>query len=91
MQIAVISDIHANCFALDAALAHLRQNSIDQIVCLGDTVQGGAQPTQTLERLRELGCLVVMGNADAWLLAEGDADEPASRQQRDVRACPTFV
>ncbi|HYB84072.1 MAG TPA: metallophosphoesterase family protein [archaeon] len=87
MQIAVISDIHANCFALDAALADLRENSVDRIVCLGDTVQGGAQPAETLERLRELECSVVMGNADAWLLDESDnAGEPASRQQRDVRA-----
>ena len=87
MQIAAISDIHANCFALDAALADLRQDPVDEIVCLGDTVQGGAQPAQTVKRLRELGCSVVMGNADAWVLTKDeDAAEPTSQQQREVRA-----
>jgi putative phosphoesterase len=86
MRIAVISDIHANCFALDIVLAELSRDSVDRIVCLGDTVQGGSQPAQTLRRLRELGCSIVMGNADAWLLDGNDAIEPTSQQQRDVRA-----
>ena len=76
MRIAVISNIHANCFALDTALADLKKNSVDQIVCLGDTVQGGAQPARTIARLRELACPTVMGNANAWLLSEeGDRGE----------------
>jgi predicted phosphodiesterase len=87
MRVAVISDVHANCFALDAALDDLAHYSVDQIVCLGDVVQGGAQPRQTVRRLRELKCPVVMGNADAWLLGEeNDTVEPTTRQQRDVRA-----
>jgi predicted phosphodiesterase len=86
MRIAVISDIHGNCFALDAALADLRERDIEQVVCLGDAIQGGAQPAETVQRLRELGCPVVMGNADAWLLAEeNDTAEPTTPQQRDVR------
>lgn len=87
MRIAVISDIHGNCFALDAALADLRQYSIDQIVCLGDAVQGGAQPTETINRLRGLKCPIVMGNADDWLLTgKNDSAEPTSPQMREVRA-----
>src|SRR5579859_47475 len=87
MRIAIISDSHGNCFALEAALADLRQRAVDQIICLGDTVQGGAQSAETAERLRELACPIVMGNADAWLLAEeNDTAEPTSEQQREVRA-----
>jgi putative phosphoesterase len=87
MRIAVISDIHGNCFALDAALTDLRQSPVDKIVCLGDTVQGGAQPAETTKRLRELLCPIVMGNSDAWLLnEEKDTTEPISQVQRDVRA-----
>lgn len=87
MRIALISDIHGNCFALDAALADLRSQQVDQIICLGDTIQGGAQPAETVRRLAELGCSIVMGNADAWLLAEeNDAAEPTSQQQREARA-----
>lgn len=88
MQIAVISDIHGNCFALDKALEDIRRQGIEQIVCPGDAIQGGAQPHETVERLREIGCPIVMGNADAWLLsgAETSPHEQATEQQLAVRA-----
>ncbi|GHO46682.1 metallophosphoesterase family protein [Ktedonospora formicarum] len=87
MKIAVISDIHGNCFALDQVLADIREQGIEQVVCLGDAIQGGAQPTQTVARLRELACPIVMGNADAWLLAglETSQNEQVSPQQLAVR------
>ena len=76
MRTAVISDIHGNDLAFEAVEADLRNHEIDQIVCLGDAVQGGPQPAQVVQRLRRLKCPVVMGNADAWLLSgEETADE----------------
>jgi predicted phosphodiesterase len=45
-----------------------KREAVDQIVCLGDAIQGGPQPAQTVAWLRDLVCPVVMGNADAWLL-----------------------
>ena len=87
MRVALISDIHGNCFALDAALADLRRQPVDQIICLGDAIQGGAQPAETVQRLRELACPIVMGNADVFLLGEEKgATEPMSEQLRDVCA-----
>ncbi len=88
MQLAVISDIHGNCFALDAVLADIRRQGIERIVCLGDAIQGGAQPAETVERLREVGCPIVMGNADAWLLTglETSSHEQVTEQQLAVRA-----
>src|SRR5690349_17179247 len=82
MRIAVISDIHGNCLALDAVLADLQRDGVDWIVCLGDAIQGGAQPAETVARLRDLGCPIVMGNADAWLLTgeETGAEGPPSEQ-----------
>jgi predicted phosphodiesterase len=86
MRIGLISDIHGNCFALDAALADLRRQPVDQIICLGDAIQGGPQPAETVQRLRELGCPIVLGNADAFLLGEEKAaTEPIAQQTRDVR------
>jgi len=84
--ISVISDIQGNCFALDAALADLRKHPADQIVCLGDAVQGGAQPSQTVARLREIGCPIVMGNADAWLLTGEDANSTEQVTQKQLEA-----
>jgi predicted phosphodiesterase len=85
MRIAVISDIHGNCVALDAVLDDIRQTGVDQIVCLGDAVQGGPQPVEVAAQLRELGCPVVMGNADNWLLTGVANDAERISEERRVR------
>jgi predicted phosphodiesterase len=59
MRVAVISDMHGNAVAFDAVLADIAGQGIDQVVCLGDALQGGAQPAEVASRLRELGCPVV--------------------------------
>jgi putative phosphoesterase len=85
-RIAVISDIHGNAVALDAALADIERAGVDQIVCLGDAIQGGAQPAQTVARLHNLACPVVMGNADAWLLSGLETgSETITAEQEAVR------
>jgi predicted phosphodiesterase len=66
MRVAVLSDLHGNPFALDAVLADLPAG-VDELVCLGD-VAIGPFPHETIWRLRELGCAVVMGNWDTWIL-----------------------
>jgi len=76
MRVAIISDMHGNDFAFAAVEADIQNQQIDQIVCLGDAIQGGPQPAEVVQRLRKLNCPVVMGNADAWLISgEETADE----------------
>jgi putative phosphoesterase len=82
MRIAIISDMHGNCIAFDAVLADLGHTTVDQIVCLGDAVQGGPQPAQVTARLLELGCPVVMGNADAWLLTGEETGQEVISPER---------
>lgn len=88
MRVAVISDIHGNCLALDVVLADLVSNPADRFVCLGDAIQGGPQPAEVVARLRDLGCPVVMGNADAWLLTGENTSqvEQVTERQSQVRA-----
>lgn len=85
MRLGVISDMHGNCFALDTALADLRTQTVDQIVCLGDAIQGGPQPAQVVARLRELACPIVMGNADAWLLTGQETGHEQISEERRVK------
>jgi predicted phosphodiesterase len=66
MRVAVLSDLHGNPFALEAVLADLPPGT-DQLICLGD-VAIGPFPTETVWRLRDLDCPVVMGNWDTWML-----------------------
>jgi putative phosphoesterase len=67
VRIGLISDLHGNPLALDAALAELDRAGVEELVCLGD-VAPGPQPVETVRRVRELGCPVVLGNWDAWLV-----------------------
>jgi predicted phosphodiesterase len=72
VRVGLISDIHGNALALDAVLAELEREGVDSIVCLGD-VAVGPQPSESIARVRELGCPVVLGNWDAAFLGEGPA------------------
>ncbi len=82
MQVAVISDIHANRIALDAVLQDLSSHPADQLVCLGDAIQGGPQPAEVVARLQEMHCPVVMGNADAWMLSGVETGDEAMSEER---------
>jgi predicted phosphodiesterase len=85
MKIAIISDIHGNCVALDTVLNDINGMEVDRIVCLGDAVQGGPQPAEVVTRLRELDCPVVMGNADDWLITGIDSGAENIPEERRLR------
>jgi putative phosphoesterase len=84
MRIALISDIHGNLTALEAALADIARQGADQIVCLGDVALDGPQPVAVIHRLRDLSIPVIKGNTDDWLLnpkPEKTKNEDERRQQ----------
>ncbi|MBO0777601.1 MAG: metallophosphoesterase family protein [Ktedonobacteraceae bacterium] len=82
MRIALVSDIHGNFVALECVLDELARERIDQIICLGDIAALGPQPREVIDRLRQLGCPVIMGNTDAWLLPSS----PAASDTATLRA-----
>ena len=72
MRIAVISDVHANLYALEAVLAEIDRDPPDEIWCLGDTVGYGPRPNECCALVRERSALTLVGNHD--LVALGSAD-----------------
>ncbi|KAB2856819.1 MAG: metallophosphoesterase [Anaerolineae bacterium] len=86
MRIAVFSDIHGNAVAFEAMLDDLKNQNIEQMVCLGDAIQGGPQPTEVVAQLQELACPIVMGNADDWLLTgvASDAEQISAARQIEL-------
>lgn len=66
MQIALVSDIHANVFALDA-LREVLQGA-DIVMCLGDLIGYYCQVNESIEKIRELNAICVRGNHDDFLL-----------------------
>jgi putative phosphoesterase len=86
VRLALVSDQHANDVAFRAALEDVQRLGVEEIVCLGDVAQGGAEPAQTLDRLASLGCDTVLGNADALLLeVPTHSPEPITEELLEVR------
>lgn len=75
MRIAFISDIHGNLTALEAVFADIKKQGVDQTICLGDTISLGPQPSETLNALKELNTIYIMGNHDEAILNPENAAE----------------
>jgi len=86
VRLALVSDQHANDVAFRVVVEDLDRIGVDEVVCLGDVVQGGAEPAEVLERLRALNCATVLGNSDAFLLeVPDDSLEPIDDRLLEVR------
>ena len=64
MNLAVLSDIHANWPALEAVWDDLQAQQPDLVYCLGDLVGYGPYPNEVVEFIRQRGIPTVMGNYD---------------------------
>ncbi|HET8651098.1 MAG TPA: metallophosphoesterase family protein [Gaiellaceae bacterium] len=84
MRVALFSDVHGNAVAFRTFLADLDGQDVDRVVCLGDHAQGGAQPAECLELLRERGWSAVMGNSDHFLLTLDPGEEAVTDAQLDM-------
>jgi predicted phosphodiesterase len=63
-RLGVVSDIHANLHALDAALDFLATQDLDGYVCAGDLVGYGPFPNECVRRVLDLPMTCVAGNHD---------------------------
>jgi len=62
VRYAIVSDVHSNIEALDAAFALIDPE--DRVLCLGDMVGYGPNPNEVVDRLRERAFVAVLGNHD---------------------------
>jgi predicted phosphodiesterase len=69
MKLAVISDIHGNLLALEAVLADIAREGVDQIVNLGDILSGPLQVAETADLLMAQAFPTIRGNHERQLLA----------------------
>lgn len=67
MRIALISDIHGNLVSLEAVLASIERQNVNEIIFLGDAATLGPQPHEVLQRIKALGCPCVIGNHETYL------------------------
>lgn len=74
MKTAIISDIHSNPTALNACIADAEEKGCGRIVCLGDIVGYGYDPSLCIRILREKNIECIMGNHDAGLVGRLSLD-----------------
>jgi predicted phosphodiesterase len=75
VPLAVVSDIHSNAFALNAALKQIRDRRINRLMVLGDLFTYGCHPnevTDLLESATDLTLRFVCGNHDLLYPCGGD-------------------
>ena len=67
-RIALLADIHANVWALEAVLADVRKQGVDALWNLGDILHGDLKPRATYDLLRSTDfALTIRGNQDREL------------------------
>ncbi len=80
MRFAAIADVHGNYLALEAVIADIRAQGIDDIVNLGDMASGPLDARRTVDGLMALGATSVRGNHDRYLVQQKtDAMWPSDR------------
>ncbi|MDO5518661.1 MAG: metallophosphoesterase family protein [Clostridium sp.] len=65
MKVAIISDIHANIYALMNVLEDIDDQKVDTIICLGDLVGYGPHPNEVVSTIRRRNILCIKGNYDS--------------------------
>ena len=75
MKIAVFSDIHGNYQALDTILNDIKNENIDKIIFLGDSVSLGPCPNECIDRLIKENVIFINGNHELYLLNRKYYDE----------------
>lgn len=71
MRIAVLADIHGNLPAFEAALKHVSQQKVDQIILAGDMVIGSPDSKACWTLALSLGCPILRGNHERYVAHYG--------------------
>jgi len=72
MRLGIVSDIHANIEALEAAFRAIDADGVDRVICLGDVVGYGASPNETCALVRRRAAHTILGNHDAAVAGRMD-------------------
>lgn len=78
LRIAVLADIHGNVPALEAVLADLADQTVDEVLVGGDLVGRGPEGRAVVHRIAALGWRGVRGNHEDYLLAFHRREVPES-------------
>lgn len=76
MRLGILSDIHANPFALRAVLKDMESHKVELILCAGDTFGYYPWAQETFDLLNPPGMKSIIGNHDQLVLSTLDGPSP---------------
>jgi predicted phosphodiesterase len=79
VRVAALYDVHGNLPALEAVLADVEPEGVDTIVFGGD-IASGPFPRQTVDLVRSLDAVCILGNADVLSSPSRNAEWDAARR-----------
>ena len=90
MKLGLIGDIHAEDERLAAALAIFRREHVDQVLFVGDVVDGEGDVDRCCALLAASNALGVRGNHDRWILEDRMRSLPRAHH-KDELAAPSLA
>ncbi|MDO8848726.1 MAG: metallophosphoesterase family protein [Coriobacteriia bacterium] len=93
-RIALYSDVHANTLALEAVVAAIAAEGVEERYCLGDLVGLGPRPEEAVALVRSYGDRVVQGNYDRAIgshLRSPGSDFPTPQEALDGAEAYAFT
>lgn len=82
-RIALISDVHGNLEALESILEDIKTKDIDEIICLGDTIDIGPNSKECVDLLIDNNIKSVLGNHEIYLLKGTDFDSSIVGEEKE--------
>ncbi len=83
MRIGILSDIHANLPALEAAFSLLHEKGVDRVICAGDLVEKGDHGDEVVAMIEESWIPCVMGNHDENAVMHAELSQEEN-EEKDV-------
>ena len=80
---AVITDIHGNIEALTAILNDIKEKNVDDIFCIGDTIDIGPNSKECIDKLIENNVKMTLGNHELYLLRGTDIEPTIEGEEKE--------
>ncbi len=90
-RLAILADIHGNLPALEAVMADLAAQRVEQVVVAGDLINWGPFSAQVVARVRAAGWATIRGNHELILLDYGTPRAPAIWSDRAAFPVPHWL
>ena len=80
MKRAIISDVHSNLEALNAVMADIDSQGVEEVYCLGDVVGYGPNPRECIDIIMDRCSTCLLGNHDQGALFDPEGFHPGAEQ-----------